>query len=93
MVRDASKRNITDRALIRLIAPYFGHPEAMRLQVRVKNFGRQLNEVRCQTQALKLSLSVVLGIGHAHLLGEVTNRTPSLVLSVVHTTEQAPTFS
>jgi hypothetical protein len=61
------KRNITDRALFRLIDQSAGHPKAMRLQLRIKSFGRQLSEIRCQTQELKLALSVVFGIGHAHL--------------------------
>jgi len=90
MIGNALKRNSTDRPLFRLTGPYLGHPKAMRLQVEVKSFGRQLSKVRCQTQTLKLALSVAFGIGHAHLLEEVSDRTPSLVLSVVHTTEQHP---
>jgi hypothetical protein len=90
MIGYAPKRNIADWALFRLSGPYAGHPNAMRLQVQVKSFGRQPSEVRCQTQALKLALSVVFKIGHAHLLAEVRDRTTSLVLSVVHTTEQHP---
>jgi hypothetical protein len=74
--------------LFRLIGQYVGHQKAMRLQVQVKNLGRQLGKVRCQTQTFKLALSVVFGIGHAHLLEGVSDRTPPRVLSVVHTTEQ-----
>jgi len=88
MIGNVLKRNITDRALFGLIRQSSGHPKAMRLQVRVKSFGRQLREVGCQTQALKLALSLAFGIGHAHLPEEMNVRTPFPVLSVVHTTEQ-----
>jgi hypothetical protein len=47
MIENILKRNITDRALFRLIGQSAGHPKAMRLQVRIKSFGRQLSEVRC----------------------------------------------
>jgi hypothetical protein len=87
MIGEALKRNTTDRALFRLIGPYVGYPTVMRLQVQIRSFARQLSKVRCQTQTLKLALSVVFGIGHAHLLEEVSDRTPFLVLSVVHATE------
>jgi len=70
------------------MGPNGGHPKAVRFQFRVEGLIRHLNEVRRQTQALKLALSVALGIGHVHLLEEVSGRTPYPVLSVVHTTER-----
>jgi hypothetical protein len=90
MIRDALRRRIFDRSIVRLIGPCLRHSKEMRPQTRVRSFGRQLREVRCQPQALELALSVVPGIGHAHLLDKVSDRTPSLALSVVHATEQAP---
>jgi hypothetical protein len=87
MIGNALKRDNIDQAMFRLAGPYVGHPKAMRLQLRVKSSTREPSKVRCQTQTLKLALSVVLGIGHTHLLGEAKDRTPCLVLSVVHTTE------
>jgi len=87
MIGGALDRNISDLALFHPIGPHVGHPKAMDLQIQIKKIVRQLSKVRCQPQALKLVLSVVFGIGHANLLAEANNRTPTLALSVVHTTE------
>ena len=74
------------------MGPYFGQPNAVRLQIRVDCFCRQLSEFRCQAQALKLAFAVDCGIGHAHLLEEMQDRTPSLVSSVVYTTKHTHVF-
>lgn len=87
MIGDALKRNMTDRAFCHLIGPFPGHPKAMRPQVRVKGFGRQLGKVRRQPQTFKLALSLVFAIGHPHLQEDENDRTQSLVASVVYTTD------
>jgi hypothetical protein len=72
------------------VGPYARHPEAVRFQSRVQSCSRQFHELRCQAQALKVSLSGAVGIEHAYILEEGSNRTPTLVLSVVHATERHP---
>jgi hypothetical protein len=57
-------------------------------QGRVRSFRRKFNKLRCQAQALKVA-SVYGSCAHPE---EVSDRTPTLVLSVVHTTER-PTYS
>jgi hypothetical protein len=90
MIRNNLHPNIPGRATVDLIGPVPRHSKETRLQIGVMSFGRHLSKLRCQTQAFKLALEVVFGIGHAHLLEEVKDRTPSLILSVVHTTEEPP---
>jgi hypothetical protein len=77
-------------SLIRLFGQFGCHPKTLRLQFRGERHGCELNEVRCQAQALEITLLVALRIEHAHLLEGVSRRMPALVLSVVHTTEQDP---
>ena len=61
----------------------------MRPQIRVERVAPQLPEVRCQTQALQFTLSLVFGIGHgAPPEKEAGHRTPCRAVSVAHTTEQ-----
>jgi hypothetical protein len=79
-------------ALFRLIVQYTRHSMTMRLQLRVERCRRELHEVRCQAQALEVALLVAFGIGHVHLQEGASGRTPSRVLSVVHTTERTHSF-
>jgi hypothetical protein len=48
--------------------------------------------LRCQAQALKVVLSIAFGVGHWCILEEISDRTPMLLLSVVHTTERTHVF-
>lgn len=78
--------------LLPLTGPMLRHPEAMRPQIRVERFLGELPEVGDQTQAFELSLVIVASVvrirhGIALPSREMSDRTPTGLLSVVQTTK------
>jgi hypothetical protein len=62
--RSIRSRGIGARSLIRQDGPHRRHPKEMRLQSRGGGVARQLHALRCQTQALQLTPSQVVRLGH-----------------------------
>ena len=81
-------RAIQGRSPTDLIGPNFRHPKAMGLQTRVESVLGHLPKVRCETEALQITLLLVVEIGHhATRFAEVWNDRCVCAASVAWTTD------